>query len=145
MVGSGSGPCSTMSTATWRGEVVDAVERHAERERERLGRGHADEQRAGQARAGRDGDGVEVAQRDAGRRAGPLDGRHHRLEVGAAGDLGHDPAEPRVLVDAARDGVGEQGLAAHDADAGLVARRLDAEHQGLVSSSSLPLRAATYA
>ena len=34
-----------------RGQVVDAVQRGAERERERLGRGDADQQRAGQARA----------------------------------------------------------------------------------------------
>ena len=34
-----------------RGEVVDAVDRLAEPERQRLGRGDADEQRAGQARA----------------------------------------------------------------------------------------------
>ena len=33
------------------GEVVDAVQRLAERERERLGRGDADQQRAGEARA----------------------------------------------------------------------------------------------
>ena len=65
---------------------------------------------------------------------------HHRLEVRPARHLGHDAAEPRVLVDAARDGVDEQGLAAHDADAGLVARRLDAEHQRLVTHRRSPLR-----
>ena len=128
------------------GEVVHAVERHAERE------GAAPSptatptmQRAGQPRARRDRHGVEVAQANARRRAGPLDRRDHRLEVGPARHLGHDPAEPRVLVDAARDGVDEQGLAADDADAGLVARRLDAEHEWLVTHRRRPPPPATSA
>ena len=66
--------------------------------------------------------------------AGPLDGRHHRLEVGPAGDLRHDAAEAGVLVDAAGDRVGEQRVAADDADAGLVAGGLDAEDQGFAQS-----------
>ena len=33
---------------------------------------------------------------------------HHRLEVGPAGHLGHDAAEPGVLVHAGRDRVGQQ-------------------------------------
>ena len=114
-VGSGSGPCSTMSTATWRGEVVDAVERHAEREGQRLGRRDAHHQCAGQPRP----DVTATASRSRSRTpavaAGPLDRRHHRLEVGPAGHLGHHPAEAGVLVDAARDRVDEQRLAAHDA------------------------------
>ena len=60
-------------------------------------------------------DRVDVGQRHPGRRAGALDGRHHRLEVGARRDLGHDAAEPRVLLDRGGDRVGEQGVAAHDA------------------------------
>ena len=70
-----------------RGEVVDAVDRLAEPDRERLGGGDADHQRAGQARAAGDRDRVDVVQPDAGGLAGPLDRRHHRLEVRAAGDL----------------------------------------------------------
>ena len=92
-----------------RGEVVDAVERLAERERERLGR------RRRRPAARRPGPGPAVtaiastsASRTPGVGAGPLDRRHHRLEVRAAGDLGHDAAEAGVLVDAARDRVGEQ-------------------------------------
>ena len=50
----------------------------------------------------------------------------------AGGDLGHHAAEAGVLVDAGRDLVGQQlrraAVAADDADAGLVARGLDAEH-----------------
>ena len=73
---------------------------------------------------------------DAGLAAGALDRRHHRLEVRAARDLGHDAAEAGVLLDAARDGVDEQRLAADDADTGLVAGRLDAEDEGLVAHAS---------
>ena len=78
-------------------------------------------------------DRVDVVEPDAGGLAGALDGRHHRLEVGPAGDLGHDAAEARVLLDAARDRVGEQRVAADDPDAGLVAGGLDAEDQRLVA------------
>ena len=62
-----------------------------------------------------------------------VDRRHHGLQVRTAGHLGHDAAEPGVLVDAAGHGVGEQGLAVHDADPGLVARRLDAQHERTAS------------
>ncbi len=119
-----------------RGQVVDAVDRGAERHGERLGRSDPDEQGSGQSRPGRHGDRVEVAEPDARVAAGPLDRRHHGLEVRPARDLGHDPSEAGVLLDAARDRVDEQGLAAHDADPGLVARRLDAEHQWLVAHAS---------
>ena len=112
-----------------RGEVVDAVERLAEPDREGLGRRDADQQRAGEAGSAGDRDRVDVVQLDAGGLAGPLDRRHHRLEVRPAGDLGHDAAEPGVLVDAAGDRVGQQRVAAHDPDAGLVAGRLDAEDE----------------
>ena len=116
-----------------RGEVVDAVQRLAQPEGQRLGGGHPDQQRAGQARAAGHRDRVDVVQPDPGGLAGPLDGRHHRLEVGPAGDLGYDAAEPGVLVDAAGDRVGQQRVAADDADAGLVAGGLDAEHQRAVA------------
>ena len=57
------------------GEVVDAVQRLAEAQGQRLGAGDPDQQRAGQAGPAGDRDGVDVAQRDAGGLAGPLDGR----------------------------------------------------------------------
>src|SRR3712207_9568655 len=56
-----------------------------------------------------------------------------RSEVRTAGDLRHDATEAGVLVDAARDRVGQQRVTADDADTGLVARGLDAEDQGAVS------------
>ncbi len=110
-------------------QVVDAEDRLAQPERERLGRGHADEEGAGQAGPAGHRDRVDVVRPDPGGLAGPLDGRHHRLEVGSAGHLGYDASETRVLVHTAGDGVGEQRAAADDADPGLVARRLDAEHE----------------
>ena len=113
-----------------RGQVVDAVERLAGRERVRLGRAHADQQRAGQARPGRDRDGVDVGEAHARLGQRPVDGRHHGLQMRPAGDLGHDAAESRVLVDAGGNRVGEQLMPAHQAHARLVAGRLDAEDQG---------------
>ena len=44
------------------GEVVDAVQRHVERQGVRLGRRHADQQRTGQAGTGRHRDRVQVGQ-----------------------------------------------------------------------------------
>ena len=52
-----------------------------------------------------------------------------RLEVRAGGDLGHDAAVAGVLVHRAGDRVRKQRAPAHDADAGLVAAGLDAEHE----------------
>ena len=57
------------------GEVVDAVDRLAEPDRERLGAGDADQQRAGEAGAAGHRDRVDVVERDAGGLAGPLDRR----------------------------------------------------------------------
>ena len=80
------------------GEVVHAVQRLAQPQRQRLGRGDADQQRPGQPGPGGDGERVDVVEGDPGGLAGPLDGGHHRLEVGARRDLGYDAAEPRVLL-----------------------------------------------
>ena len=119
-----------------RGEVVDAVQRLAEAERERLRRRDPDEQGAGETGAAGHGDRVDVVQLDPGGLAGPLDRRHHRLEVRPGGDLGDDAAEAGVLLHAGGHRVGEQGVPAHDPDTGLVAGGLDAEHQR--SRRSLP-------
>ncbi len=88
---------------------------------------------AGEAGATGHGDRVDVGQPDAGGLAGPLDGRHHRLQVRPAGHLRHHAAEPGVLVDAGRDGVGQQGGPPDDADAGLVTGGLDAQDKRFVS------------
>ena len=116
-----------------RGEVVDAVQRLVEGHGEGLGGGDTDHERAGEAGPYGDGDGVDVGELHSGRVARATQGGQHRLKVGAARDLGHDAAEADVQIHAARHLVGEQGGAAHDADARLVARALDAENQRLPS------------
>ncbi len=112
-----------------RGQVVDAVERLAERQRVGLGRADADQQRPGEAGPGRDRDGVHLAKADPRGSQRPLDRGNHRLQVRPAGDLGYHAAEPGVLGHAGRDGIGEQFVAADQPDARLVARGLDSQHQ----------------
>ena len=58
------------------------------------------------------------------------------VAVGAGRDLRHHPAEPGVLVDAAGDGVDEEGLSVDDADAGLVAGGLDAQDEGVLAHAA---------
>ena len=81
--------------------MVDAHHGDAPAEGQRLGRGDADQQRADQARSGGHGDGVRSPPADAGLVERPLDDGRDRLDVGAAGQLGHDPAEGGVQVDLA--------------------------------------------
>ena len=112
-----------------RGQVVHPVQRLAQGQRVGLGRARADQQRAGQPGPGGDRDRVHLRQRDPGRAQRAVHGGHHRLQVGPAGHLGHHAAEPGVLLDAGGHRVGQQLVAADQADPGLVAGRLDAEHQ----------------
>ena len=124
-----------------RGEVVHAVQRHAEGERERLGRGDADEQRAGQPRPGGHRDRVEVARAGRpprgrpARSSGTIASRCARLATS-----GTTPPKracsSTLLATASTSSV----LAADDADAGLVAGGLDAEHQGPVVSHASVLQ-----
>ncbi len=113
-------------------KMVNAIERYAERERQRLGRGHPHHQCSRETWPGRHRDGIEVPQLDPGLAGGPLDRRDHGLKVGPTRHFGHHPTESGVLVNAARDRVNEQGLAADDADAGFVAGRLDPEDKGFL-------------
>jgi hypothetical protein len=117
-------------------QVVHAVQGLVERQGEALGRGDADQQRAGQAGSAGDRDRVDVGRLDPRGLAGPPDRRDHRLQVRATGDLRYDAAEPGVLLDTGRDRVGEQRLPADDPDPGLVTRRLDPQNQGLVHTHS---------
>jgi len=110
-------------------EVVDGVERLVQRDGEGLRRSDAHHQRPREAGSARDRDGVELGERDTRLGERRLERGHERLQVGARRDLGHHPAVAGVLVHRRGDHVGEQGGAAHDADAGLVAAGLDAEHQ----------------
>ena len=52
--------------------------------------------------------------------------------MSAGGDLGHHTAEARVLIHRRADHVGKQFIAAHDANAGFVAARLDAQNYWLL-------------
>ena len=107
-------------------EVVDAVDRLAEPDRQRFRRGHTDEQCPGEPGAARDRYRVDVVQLDAGGPAGSIDGRHHGLEVRTAGHLGYDAPEPRVLLDTARHRIGQQRVPPHD------------PHPGFVTGISIP-------
>ena len=114
-------------------EVIDGVDGLLERERERLGRADPHHEGAGEAGSARDHDGVDVGEIDGGLGERGRDRRPERLEVRASRHLWHDAAVAGVLLHRGGDDVGEQRRAAHDADAGLVARRLDAEHEGRVA------------
>ena len=117
-------------------QMVDRVERQAGRERERFRRGDADDEAADESRPGRDGDAVELAERDAGARQRVVDRRGEQRGVPAGGDLGHDPAVLRVeLVLVGRDVREHAHAVAHDGGRGVVARRLDPEQQHLRSDS----------
>ena len=108
--------------------MVDAHHGDAPAQRQRLGRGDADQQRADQARPGRDGDGGQVASGDAGLVQGAFDDRRDRLDVGAAGQLGDDPAERGVQVDLAGDDRrAHRVVVVDDGRRRLVARRLDGQ------------------
>ena len=87
-------------------------------------------ERTGETWADGDGDRVDVGELDARRVAGATQRRDQRLEVRAARDLGHDATEAGVQIHRTRNRVGEQRRAAHEADACLVARTLDAEDEG---------------
>src|SRR5690606_14115309 len=106
-------------------DVVDAVERDVETERERLRGGDADRQRAAQAGTGGDGDRVDVGQLDLGLRERGVERGPERLQVRARGDLGDDAAEAGVVVHRGRGDVGEQVEPADQGDTGLVAGALD--------------------
>ena len=111
-------------------EVVDPDERHVVDPGERLGEVDADQQRAGQARSVGDRDRVDVVPGRAG--VGPrlVEDRHDPAQVGAGGDLGHDPAGRGVERDLRGDDVGVDPPAVLDQrDARLVARRFDGEDQ----------------
>ncbi len=120
-----------------RGQVVHPVQRHLPGRGVGLGRGHPDQQRPGQPRAGGDRDRGHVRRPDPGRGQRAVHGRDHRLQVGPGGDLGDHAAEAGVLLHRGGDLVGQQGrggarLEADDPDPGLVAGGLDPEddHRG---------------
>ena len=118
-------------------QVIDAVDRTVKGDREALRCTHADKKSADKTWARGHRDGIDIAQRDAclGRRT--IKSGVEGLQVRPAGDLRHDAAEPRLLIDARCDGIGEQCAPAHQGDTGLIAGRLDAQDQGFVTHGRL--------
>ncbi len=111
-------------------DVVDADERLSAGVRERLRVADADEQRADEPRSARDGDSVDLVDRDARLVERLVDDRADLLEVLARRDLGHDAPVDAVRRDLRRDDVrANMAAVLDDGRRGLIARRLDAEHQ----------------
>ncbi len=88
-------------------EVVDGDERLAECVGESLGVTDADEQRAGEAGAFGDGDGVELRHGDTGFAEGGIDDGDDGAEVFARGELGDDASVGGVDGDLRGDHVRE--------------------------------------
>ena len=112
-------------------QVIDRIDGLAGCHRERFGCPNADHERPSEAGSVGHGNCVELIQGDASLIQGLVQCWAQGLEVRSSGDLWHDTAEASVLIHAARNHVGQQAVAAHDADAGLVAGGLDAEHERL--------------
>src|SRR5215212_2262213 len=110
-------------------QVIYPVQRLSQCERERLCTGQADYQGAHQARPRRDGDAVDLGEIDGSRLAGPIESRHQSLQVSPAGDLRYDTAVACVQVHAAGNLIGKELVATDESHAGLVTRRLNAQHQ----------------
>ena len=110
--------------------MVDADDRLAERVAQRLGGLDADEQRAHQARAGGDGDAVEVGELDAGLGGRATQDRHDGGDVLARRHLGHDAAVLRVHLDLRRHDVGTDPASVLDDRRGsFVAGGFDSENE----------------
>ena len=82
-------------------EVVHGHEGDVPHQGERLRRAQPDQQRPDQTRADGGAHRVDVVVADPGLDQGPGHHRRERLDVGAAGDLGHDAAEAGVQLDLA--------------------------------------------
>ncbi len=118
-------------------EVVDAHDRRAVHPGQRLGRRAADEERADEPGPLGHRDAVEIAQPHPGLRERPANDGHDHLEVAARGELGHDAAVGGVDIVLGGDDAREHlAPAVEHGGGGLVARRLDAEHDHVVFVSS---------
>ena len=88
-------------------EMIDRKQRLAGGERDRLGRGQADEDAADEAGAGGRGDRVDVGEAEARLAKRRGDDAVERLDMGARGDLGDDPAEGGMVGDLREHDVGQ--------------------------------------
>ena len=109
------------------GEVVHAVQGDVECPGDGLRGGEAHVHGGREAGAGGRGHVGHVAELHAGVGQGELQGGDGGLEVGAGGDLGDDAAERGVLGGARGEALSEQHPLGDEAEARLVAGRLDAE------------------
>ena len=117
-------------------EVIDGDQRLAERGGQRLGGGQPDQHAPDQAGAGRGGDGIDIAQRDAGLAAGLGDDVVEIAHMGARRQFGHDAAKGGVFIQLRAHDIGNDhapaGIVAHnDGRGGFVAAGLDAQYGGL--------------
>ena len=115
---------------------MTAISGFSRDQRDRLGGGEPDDDAADQAGAGGGGDAVEVAEAHIGLDHRLGDDVVEHLDMGARGDLRHDAAKGRVLVDLRQHDVGQDlavtVVGALDHRRGrLVAGRLDAENEHL--------------
>ena len=101
-------------------EVIHAIDRHPQTDRECFRRRNTNEQGTSQTRSCGDGDRVDVSQTEPSIRTCPLDGRDHCIDMCPACHFGDDTAEPRMLVDTGSHRIGQQRRALHDADTGFV-------------------------
>jgi hypothetical protein len=118
-------------------QVIDAVDRTVKGDREALRCTDADKKCADETRTGGHRDGIDIAQRDTRLRRRTIKSGVEGLQVSSAGNLGHDSTESSLLIDARCDGIKEKCAPAHQGDAGLVAGRLDPQHQGFVTHGRL--------
>ena len=114
-------------------EMVHGDEGQPARKRDRLARGNADDQPADQPRPSGCGDAVDAVEAETGfgQRLGDQD--IEQLDMGARRDLRHDAAERGVQRKLRAHHIGEDDalaacLTPHQGGGGLVAARLDAEH-----------------
>ena len=107
-------------------DVVDRNERHIERQCSRLGKIHADEQRADKAGRIGHGDGVQLAARQAGVLQRLLGKTVDGLNMLARGDLRHNAAVFAVQRHLRGDAVRQDASSVlHNGDGGLVAGGLN--------------------
>ena len=114
-----------------RHQVVDRVERLARGNREGLGRADTHHERAGQARSGGHGDGVDIVQRHPCLVQGLLQRGYEGVQVRTGSDLRNDAAKTDMLIHRRGHRVGQQGGAPDNPDAGFVAGGLDPQHERL--------------
>lgn len=122
-------------------KVVDGDERQALREGECFGIGDPDEKSSCQARAGSNGNGVEIGESDAGLGQRCANYRDDGAKMFAAGKLGNHTAVARVGGNLRSDDRGESVRAALDDRGGrFVAGCLNAEDEAARAQGALSIR-----